>query len=225
MKKLLILALASLFIVGCKSDSETTEEIPTVYNGEKLTLNITGLNNSILDNPSVVVSNGSTVALNNIIDAKSSVTFENGSAGDIIYKVTTSKHIADLKGVVSNGVLTVTGTLKYTAAGVAKEYSDKSLIVNNKASEKGTSVTIAYTKPSDIAVTLTKLVDGYDTFEVEGTIKDNGDGTFSFIATGSDTNKGGTVTTVGFEGSFDKGQLSVTIDIAKLGPPPVVPAP
>lgn len=225
MRKLLFLALASLFFVGCEDNSETIEVPSTVYEKENLVVNITGLNNVILSNPSVVVSNQSTVALNNIIDAKSSVIFDNGSASDIIYKVTVAKYVADLKGVVSNGILTVTGTLKYTAAGVAKEYSDKSLIVNDKASEKGTSVKITYTKPSDITVVLTKLVKDYgDGFEVKGTITDNGDGTFTLAATGSKLDeKTKIVTNVTFEGTFDKGVLSTTIVVTQMNEPPVVP--
>lgn len=211
MKKLLSLVFISLFIFSCEDDGKTVEVPSHVYLGTELVLNITGLNNNTLTNQSVVISNnGVTVALNNIIDPTSSVVISGSSVSDFGYKTTVARYVSDIKGAVSNGVLTLTGTLTYTAAGVAKTYSGNNLSVNGAAAAKGTSAKVTYTQTDKIVIDLTKLVTGSadDTkaFSVEGTIVDNGDGTFTLTASGSDKK-----IKVDVDATFVEGLLSISI--------------
>lgn len=193
MRKILSFLIASLFIISCEDDSSTVVVPSDVYKGDNLSINITGINNSILDNTSVVISNyGVTVVLNNIIDPESSVGFNGKSITEFTHKTTDGPYIADLRGVVSNNVLALTGSLRYTAEGVAKSYKNKNLIVNNKPSAEEESVAISITdlEKKEISIALSNLVEGSEKpdepFTIKGTFTDNEDGTFSFTAAGSD---------------------------------------
>lgn len=223
MKKLFSFLLVSLFVVSCQDDGETVEVPSTVYEDNKLTVNVTGLNSNALVSPSVVQANGSTIILNNIADVKSSVILSDVSAENFTYKKTVTRYVADIKGTLSNGVLALTGSIKYTAAGVAREYADKTLIVNGSASASKTKAVVTYTKAATegeadaISIALTKLVTGSEddtaAFTVKGTITDNGDGTFALVASGTDK-----VIKVDVNGTFNSGVLSINIVTTPVAP-------
>lgn len=222
MKKLIYIFLVPLFFAACDDNAETIEVPTEIYSGDKVNIDIEGINSDVLVNPSVTFSNGSTVTINNVIDVERSViAYDLPLGSDKKFKIETktARDTATIEGVLTNGIVYLTGTVDYTRYGVSRKYLNKTLIINGNPSTEKSSATITFEgnedEPDQASIALKGIVTGSEDDEKEfvarGTLLKIDKSRFSIRATSADKK-----VAVALTGTINKGILSITIVFAPV---------